>query len=53
MGILAGLVIWTGWPASGLWVIGFVIGLDLLFYGVWWVARGLTVMSLRERPALS
>ncbi|MFO0994004.1 MAG: HdeD family acid-resistance protein [Hyphomicrobiales bacterium] len=37
-GILAGLVILVGWPVSGLWVIGFLVGVDLVFHGVGWFA---------------
>ena len=40
VGILAGLVILAKWPISGLWVIGFVVGVDLLFHGVWWIVLG-------------
>lgn len=36
-GILAGLVILAGWPATGLWVIGFLLGIDLIFHGVGWL----------------
>lgn len=40
VGILAGLVILNKWPVSGLWVIGLVIGVDLLLHGIWWIALG-------------
>jgi uncharacterized membrane protein HdeD (DUF308 family) len=40
VGIIAGLVILAKWPISGLWVIGFVVGVDLLFHGVWWIVLG-------------
>lgn len=36
-GVLAGLVILSGWPTSGLWVIGFVLGIDLIFHGFGWL----------------
>jgi uncharacterized membrane protein HdeD (DUF308 family) len=29
------------WPASGLWVIGLFIGIDLIFYGLAWIAIAL------------
>lgn len=32
--LLVGLFIWYSWPFSGLWIIGFYIGIDLLFYGL-------------------
>jgi uncharacterized membrane protein HdeD (DUF308 family) len=36
-GVLAGLVILTGFPATGLWVLGFVLGVDLLSHGIAWL----------------
>lgn len=37
VGILAGLVIMTGFPMTGLWVLGFLLGVDLLVHGLWWL----------------
>jgi uncharacterized membrane protein HdeD (DUF308 family) len=37
-GILAGVVILTGFPMTGLWVLGFLLGVDLVMHGVAWVA---------------
>ncbi len=34
---LLGLIIYKQWPASGLWVIGLFIGIDLIFNGWAWV----------------
>ena len=36
-GVLAGLVILTGFPATGLWVLGFVLAVDLISHGVAWL----------------
>jgi uncharacterized membrane protein HdeD (DUF308 family) len=36
--IVLGVLILTQWPASGLWVIGLFIGIDLIFYGLAWIA---------------
>lgn len=36
-GVLAGLVILTGFPATGLWVLGLLLGIDLLSHGVGWL----------------
>jgi uncharacterized membrane protein HdeD (DUF308 family) len=36
-----GLLILARWPASGLWVIGLFIGIDLILYGVAWIAIAL------------
>lgn len=39
-GILAGLIILTGWPATGIWVLGLLLGIDLISHGVAWLTRG-------------
>ncbi len=36
-----GLLVLAQWPASGLWVIGLFVGIDLIFYGGAWVALAL------------
>ena len=36
-----GLLVLAQWPASGLWVIGLFIGIDLIFYGAAWIALAL------------
>ena len=36
--IVLGALILAQWPASGLWVIGLFIGIDLVFYGLAWIA---------------
>jgi uncharacterized membrane protein HdeD (DUF308 family) len=37
-GILAGLIILTGFPLTGLWVLGLLLGIDLIWHGVAWIA---------------
>jgi uncharacterized membrane protein HdeD (DUF308 family) len=37
-GIIAGIIILSGWPASGIWVIGLLLGIDLIAHGVGWLA---------------
>jgi uncharacterized membrane protein HdeD (DUF308 family) len=39
-GVLAGLVILTGWPTTGLWVLGLLLGIDLISHGVAWLTYG-------------
>jgi uncharacterized membrane protein HdeD (DUF308 family) len=39
--ILLGLIIVTHWPADSIWVLGTLLGVDLLFNGAGWVAFGL------------
>ena len=36
--LVLGLLVLAQWPASGLWVIGLFIGIDLIFYGLAWIA---------------
>lgn len=31
--VVLGVMIWSEWPTSGLWVIGMFIGIDMVFYG--------------------
>jgi uncharacterized membrane protein HdeD (DUF308 family) len=40
-GVLAGLVILTGFPMSGLWVLGLLLGIDLISHGIAWLVYGL------------
>ncbi len=40
-----GLLVLAEWPASGLWVIGLFIGIDLIFYGAAWIALALGLRS--------
>jgi uncharacterized membrane protein HdeD (DUF308 family) len=35
--VLAGLVLLAGWPMSGLWFLGTLLGIDLIFHGVAWL----------------
>jgi uncharacterized membrane protein HdeD (DUF308 family) len=44
--LVLGIMIWTSWPASGLWVIGLFIGIDLLFQGFWLVMLSISARSL-------
>ena len=39
--VILGLMVLAQWPASGLWVIGLLLGIDLIFYGLAWVAIAL------------
>lgn len=37
LGLIAGLIILTRWPISGLWVLGLLLGIDLICHGVAWL----------------
>lgn len=43
---ILGLLIWNQWPASGLWVIGTFIGIDMIFTGITWIMIGTTARDL-------
>ncbi len=45
LGIVAGAVIVAQWPASGLWVLGLLLGIDLIVYGCAWIAYAFGVHS--------
>lgn len=36
-GIVAGFIILTGFPKSGLWVLGLLLSIDLLSHGMGWI----------------
>jgi uncharacterized membrane protein HdeD (DUF308 family) len=40
-----GFLIIIGWPANTLYILGFLIGLDLVFSGLGWVAFGLRLRA--------
>jgi uncharacterized membrane protein HdeD (DUF308 family) len=43
--LVLGLLVLAQWPASGLWVIGLLVGIDLIFYGGAWIALALRLRS--------
>jgi uncharacterized membrane protein HdeD (DUF308 family) len=44
--VVLGLMIWSEWPASALWVIGLFVGINMIFRGANWIALGLAFRSL-------
>jgi Uncharacterized conserved protein len=40
-GVFAGVIILSGWPTTGLAVLGLLIGIDLIVHGVAWLLYGL------------
>ena len=49
--LVLGILIWSEWPVSGIWVIGLFVGIDLLIYGWWLVALALSVRHLPAAQA--
>ena len=45
LAVLAGAIILARWPASGLWVLGLLLGIDLVIHGLAWMAYAFTVRS--------
>lgn len=53
--LILGAMIWQQWPASGLWVIGLFIGIELFFNGLTMLMLGMAAHHLpegtHEKPA--
>ena len=49
--LLLGMLIYKQWPASGLWVIGLFIGIEMIFNGWAWVMLSLTLRPREEKKA--
>lgn len=49
LSVLLGLLILAEWPVSGLYVLGLLLGVNLLFEGVGWVAMGLAARPPARR----
>jgi uncharacterized membrane protein HdeD (DUF308 family) len=45
LAILAGGIILAQWPASGLWVLGLLLGIDLIVHGAAWIGYAFSVRS--------
>lgn len=48
--LILGLLIWSQWPISGLWVIGLFVGIDLIIAGWIWVTLALSTKTLGDQP---
>ena len=45
--LLLGVMIWRQWPLSGIWAVGILVGVNLLFTGISLMAVATTVRRLR------
>ena len=45
-----GVMIWRGLPMSRLTVVGLLVGISILFRGVWWLMLGFSLRRI-PRPA--
>jgi uncharacterized membrane protein HdeD (DUF308 family) len=48
--LILAMLIWMGWPASALWVLGLVVGISLVFRGLNWIGLGLALRHQGEAP---
>jgi uncharacterized membrane protein HdeD (DUF308 family) len=48
-GVVAGLIILTGFPMTSLWVLGLLLGIDLLTHGMAWLTYAWLPVALRGR----
>ncbi|MEO8339987.1 MAG: HdeD family acid-resistance protein [Nitrospirota bacterium] len=49
--LLLGLLILMEWPASGLWIIGTFVAIDMIFSGAWLIMLALNARSLSPSGA--
>jgi uncharacterized membrane protein HdeD (DUF308 family) len=46
--LLLGIMIYRQWPASGEWILGLFIGLELIFNGWFWLMVGMSLKRLGQ-----
>jgi uncharacterized membrane protein HdeD (DUF308 family) len=44
--LILGILIWSQWPVSGLWVLGTLVGIDAIVTGCTWIALSLHAKKL-------
>ena len=47
--LILGLLIWTRWPSSSIWVIGTLVGISLIFSGISRIMLSMAVHRLASR----
>ncbi|MCG6156624.1 HdeD family acid-resistance protein [Rubinisphaera margarita] len=48
LSVLLGVLIWSKWPASGLWVIGLFIGIDMIVNGWTLIMLGMAAKKVHQ-----
>src|SRR5262249_14406967 len=48
--VVLGVMIWRGWPDTGLWVVGTFVGIELVLSGWSWFMLGLAVRAIPTEP---
>jgi len=49
--LICGVIIYRHMPGAALWVIGLLVGIDLLFQGWTWIMLAIAVRNIPEEPA--
>ncbi len=45
---ILGILIWQQWPVSGVWALGLLLGVDMIFTGWTWIMLSLAAKSIRK-----
>lgn len=48
LGLVLGIIIWQQWPLSSLWIVGILVGVDLMFTGAAMLTLAVTVRRLKK-----
>jgi uncharacterized membrane protein HdeD (DUF308 family) len=48
---LLGVIIYRQFPASAIWVLGLLVGLEMLFHGWTWIMLSLAIKKIPEEAA--
>lgn len=51
--LMLGILIYKGWPETGLWAIGLFIGIEMIFNGWAWIMLAFALKSLPKNPVLA
>lgn len=49
--VILGIMIWSEWPISGVWIIGLFIGVELIMNGWSWVMIGIATRMVSNKIA--
>jgi uncharacterized membrane protein HdeD (DUF308 family) len=51
--LMLGILIYKGWPETGLWAIGLFIGIEMIFNGWAWIMLAAVLRSAPKTPAMA
>ena len=47
--LILAFLIWSGWPSTAYWVLGLLVGINMLFFGVTLIALSLSLPRIEEK----